>query len=162
MEPLWIALAALLGGGVLWGIGRFFWRLRPQGELDGLPATPLEKLGWIGLGITLAIGAGLSLLVAFEGVAGVFDDSTVLIFWLLILAGVAVWFVAWRVIDPGSLPIRRVGRRRVVARRLDDRPHGGLSRRRRRPFGIRSAHLLEHTHRRLRRAITGDRAGLPP
>lgn len=98
MKPLWIALAALLGGGVLWGVGRFFWQLRPQADMDGLPTTPLEKLGWIGLGITSAIGAGLALLVAFEGATGVFDDGSALILWLLILTGSAAWFIAWRII----------------------------------------------------------------
>jgi hypothetical protein len=91
MGAIWIAVA--VSGGVLFlaGLGRAVAGLRPQPEMRGLPMTALETMGWVGLGITGALGAGLGLLVAIGGVSG-FDenDAARFGFWLLVIVGLAV------------------------------------------------------------------------
>jgi hypothetical protein len=91
MSTVWITLAVL--GGVIFiaATGRFVWGLRPQPEMGGLPATPLERLGWVGLGITSVIGLGLATLVAFRGASGFQEDAT---FSILMLVGIGVWAAA--------------------------------------------------------------------
>jgi hypothetical protein len=97
MIVLWIILA-VLGLIVVGALGRFLWNLRPQAAMRGLPPTPLERLGWLGLAITLVVGIGMATLVAFQGATGFNEDATSRgIFWILMLAGVGVWVVAWRV-----------------------------------------------------------------
>lgn len=99
MTVIWIGLAVVGVAIVVVVLGRFAWALRPQAAMSGLPSTALERLGWLGLGITGAVGAGLAALVAFFGAAGFNDDPTARgIFWILALVGMCVWFGAWFVI----------------------------------------------------------------
>ena len=103
MTMVWIALAGLGGLLAVAAIGRSAWRLRPQPELGGLPTTPMEKLGWVGLAVTTAVGSGLATLVAFEG-ASFFEEETTAryAFWLLVWGGVGAWLAARHVINRGS------------------------------------------------------------
>lgn len=95
----WIVIGVVAGVIVAGMLGRFAWALRPDPAMSGLPTPPLERLGWLGLGITGAVGAGLGVLVASYGASGFQEDSTPRgIFWLLLVGGAAVWFVAWFVI----------------------------------------------------------------
>lgn len=103
MTVVWITLAALGGVLALAVVGRSLWSLRPQPEMGGLPATPLEKLGWVSLVVTTAVGSGLAALVAFNGAAFIDDDSIARwIFWILILGGIGVWSLAWYFIKRAS------------------------------------------------------------
>ena len=97
MIPVWITLAILGGVLMVAAIGRSLWTLRPQPEMGGLPAARLEKLGWVGVGL------GLAVLVLFEG-ASFLDESDVArgISWIVMLAGIGVWGAAWLVIRRNS------------------------------------------------------------
>ena len=103
MIPVWITLAILGGVLMVAAIGRSLWTLRPQPEMGGLPAAPLEKLGWVGVAVTTAVGLGLAVLVLFEG-ASFLDESDVArgIFWIVMLGGIGVWGAAWLIIKRNS------------------------------------------------------------
>jgi membrane protein YqaA with SNARE-associated domain len=75
MFVAWSTLAAVGGGLVIVGAGRFLWRMRPQPEMSGLPTTALERLGWIGLAITGFVGVGLAVLVVVVGVTDVHIET---------------------------------------------------------------------------------------
>ena len=100
MVVLWIALG-ILGGVLVAGVlGRFMWRIRPQEGTRGLPTTPLERLGWLGLAIAGALGIGLGALVAVYGATGFQEESTPRgIFWVLMVVGIGVWTSFWYAID---------------------------------------------------------------
>ena len=103
MTLVWMFLAGLGGLVVVAAIGRSLWRLRPQREFGGLPTTPLEKLGWVGLAVSTAIGLGLATLVALEGASFLEEEATArYIFWLLVLGGMGAWLAARHVINRGS------------------------------------------------------------
>lgn len=103
MNAAWLGLALIGGALALLAVGRFVWNLRPQREMRGIPITPLEKLGWVGLGITSFVGLGLAALVVFEGAAGFHENqSSRLIFWALLMSGIGVWASAWAVIKRRS------------------------------------------------------------
>ena len=92
----WIIIASLLAALFVGATARTLARHRPDPDLGGLPTTPLERLGWIGLGVTAALGLGLSVLVAIGGAEGFFDDSPYrFVFWLLLMTGILVWSAAW-------------------------------------------------------------------
>jgi len=103
MILVWITLAVLGGVLVVAAIARALWTLRPQPEMGGLPAAPLEKLGWVGLAVTTAVGLGLAALVVFEGVS-FFEENAVArgTFWIVMLGGMGVWGAAWYVIKRTS------------------------------------------------------------
>lgn len=120
MSAVGITVAVLVGVACVIGLARLVWSLRPQSGMGGMPPTPLEKLGWIGLGITTAVGLGLVLLVVLVGVDFIDDDTTARgIFWLLMMGGIAVWAVAWWVIKrrAGS-PVVDERDRAILARSL--------------------------------------------
>lgn len=103
MNAVWITLTVLGGIILVVSLGRFAWSVRPQRELGGLPMTPLEQLGWVGLSVTGAIAVGLGILVLVAGVAGFHEAPAArALFWLLLMAGIGVWFAAWAVIKRRS------------------------------------------------------------
>ncbi len=92
----WIIIASLIAVLFIGATARTLARSRPDPDLGKLPATPLERLGWIGLGIAAALGLSLAVLVALGGAEGFFDDSPYrLVFWLLLMTGITAWFAAW-------------------------------------------------------------------
>jgi hypothetical protein len=100
---IWATIAILGGLVVVAGAARMLWSRRPDPEMGGLPATSLEKLGWVGLAVTTAVGGGLAVLVVFEG-ASFFDENAVArgIFWILVIGGVGVWGAAWYIVKRSS------------------------------------------------------------
>lgn len=103
MASVWIAVSVV--GGILFavGLGRFIWSLRPQPGMSGMPTTPLERLGWIGLIVTTIVAAGLAAISLTQG-SSFFEDNKParLLFWALILVGIGVWAGAWYVIKKRS------------------------------------------------------------
>lgn len=99
MGNVWIPLSIVGGVFLAVGLGRFAWGLRPQPEMSGMPTTPLEKLGWIGLAVTTTVGAGLAVISSTQG-ASFFDedDAARVLFWALMMLGIGVWVGAWYVI----------------------------------------------------------------
>lgn len=96
MSPFWIAVAAL--GLLVMGLafGRIARAYRPDPELRDLPGTPLERLGWVGLAVTGGVVAGMAILVLVFGVDGWHEEPAArLAFWLLLMAGIGIWAVAW-------------------------------------------------------------------
>jgi hypothetical protein len=103
VSTVWIAVVVLVGVAFVTGLARLAWSLRPQADMSGMPPTPLEKLGWIGLGVTTVVGLGLVLLVVLVGSDFIDGDTTARgVFWLLMMGGIAVWAVAWWVIKRRS------------------------------------------------------------
>ena len=103
MATVWITLAVIGGVVVIGAIGWFLWRHRPQSEMSGVPTAPLERLGWIGLGVTLVIGIGLAILVALVGTDFIDENTTARgIFWLLMIVGFGAWGASWYVIKRRS------------------------------------------------------------
>ena len=99
MSTVWITLGVAGGIIVVVVFGRFVWSLRPQPEMSGLPTTPLEKLGWVGVAVTAVVGVALAILVVVAAVTGFHEEATARgIFWLLMMGGIGVWSVAWYVI----------------------------------------------------------------
>jgi hypothetical protein len=94
MRTLWIALASIGGLIAAAAIGRLLYGLRPSTELRGLPATPIEKLAWLGLGASLSASAGLGLVVLIGGTSGL-ESASRWIFWLLLWVGIGAWMIAW-------------------------------------------------------------------
>ena len=95
MQTLWITLASVGGLLVAVAIGRFFYGLRPSAEFRGLPATPIEKLAWLGLGASLTAGAGLGLVVLVGGTTGLEDSASRWIFWIVLWVAISTWMIAW-------------------------------------------------------------------
>lgn len=128
MTYVWIALG--VAGGVLFavGLGRFVWSLRPQPGMSGMPTTPLEKLGWIGLTVTTIVGAGLAAISLTQG-ATFFDDNDParILFWALLMVGICVWAGAWYVI-----------RKRTGVSVVDERDRAILAR----SFSVESAVVI--------------------
>jgi len=92
----WIIIASLLAALFSGATARTLARHRPDPELSGLPRTPLERLGWIGLAASGTVGVGLAILVAIGGAEGFYDESWYRgVFWLLLMTGIVVWFGAW-------------------------------------------------------------------
>lgn len=99
MNVVWIVVAVLGAALGLVGLLRVIRSLRPQPEMSGLPMTALETLGWVGVGVTGAVGAGLGVLVSVVGAAGFHEDrSARFIFWLMLILGIGIWTSAWAVI----------------------------------------------------------------
>ncbi len=92
---LWLTLASIGGLLVVAAIGWFLYGLRPSAELRGLPATPIEKLAWLGLGASLAAGAGLGLVVLIGGTSGLENSASRWIFWILLWVAIGTWMIAW-------------------------------------------------------------------
>lgn len=94
---VWIWIAGF--GSVLFafGLARFFRAFRSGPDMRDLPPTPLERLGWIGLMVTTALGVGLTILVGVRGVTDFVEDgATRGAFYLMLFGAVGVWFSAWR------------------------------------------------------------------
>jgi hypothetical protein len=99
MGAAWITVAVL--GGILFviALSRVIGGLRPQPEMRGLPMTALELLGWVGVCVAGAIGAGLGVLVAIVGVTGFHEEPAArFTFWLMLLVGIGVWATTWMVL----------------------------------------------------------------
>lgn len=93
----WIASAALGAVAFLVGVARFVRANRPERRDERLPATPLERLGWIGIWVTASVGTGLAVIVAYVGPEGFHEDRVSrLLFWLMLMVGLGVWALAWR------------------------------------------------------------------
>lgn len=97
MNIVWIALAVLGGGLITAAAGRLVWSMRPQPEMSGLPTTPLERLGWIGLAITGLVGLGLASLIVFVGVTDLQEGPMSRGISILMLSGLSVWLIAWTI-----------------------------------------------------------------
>ena len=103
MNGFWTTLVLLSGLLVVVLVGRLMWTNRPQAEMRDVPPAPLERLGWIGLGVTTAIGVGLLILVVLVGTDFIDANTTArLTFWLLMLVGFGIWGVSWYVIKRRS------------------------------------------------------------
>ena len=118
MSAVWITIAVLVGAACIAALARFVWGLRPQREMSGISPTPLERLGWIGLGVTTVVGLGLVFLVVLVGIDFIDGDSTARgIFWLLMMGGIAVGVFSWWTI-----------RRRAGGTVIDERDRAILAR----------------------------------
>lgn len=96
MSLLWGTLAVLGMGLMVAALGRIVRAYRPDPEMRDLPATPLERLGWVGLATTGGVLAGMAILVLVFGVEGMQEESSARIsLWLMLLVGVGVWTLAW-------------------------------------------------------------------
>jgi hypothetical protein len=103
MATVWITLAVVGGVLVIGIVGRFLWSLRPQPEMSGVPTAPLERLGWIGVGVTLVVGIGLAVLAVSAGTDFLEENTTARgIFWLLMIIGFGVWGASWYLIKRRS------------------------------------------------------------
>jgi hypothetical protein len=118
MSILWMVIAALglLAMGVAFGrIARVY---RPDPEMRGLPATPLERLGWVGLAVTGGVVAGMAVLVLIFGVDGWHEQSAArLAFWLLLMTGIGIWVAAWYRAKRGEASLALDERDRAVLAR---------------------------------------------
>ena len=102
MNVVWIALAAAAGALIAGAAGRFIWTMRPQPEMSGLPTTPLERIGWIGLAITALVAIGLAALVVFVGASDLQEGAMSRWISILMLGGLGAWLVAWTVVKRSS------------------------------------------------------------
>jgi len=120
MLVVWIIVGGLGALLMVAAFVRFVRSLTPLRRIDGLPATPLERLGWIGMWITIAVGIGIGVLVAVRGATGFYEDGTSRgIFTVLLLLGVAVWAGAWRLFSrPAGSAVIDERDRDVLARSL--------------------------------------------
>ena len=91
----WIVIGTLAFLVLLVGVGRLLLRLRSEPALRGLPTTPIQRLAWIGVAISIAVGVGLAVLTAVEGVSGLNENPALTI---LVMGGVGVWLL------PGTSP----------------------------------------------------------
>jgi hypothetical protein len=99
MSVVWFTVAGFGLILMLIALWRIVQSLRPSPELKDLPVTPLEKLGWIGLAVTSGVIAGLAILVSIVGVDGFEEQPGArLTFWLLLMAALGVWTIAWLVV----------------------------------------------------------------
>jgi hypothetical protein len=96
MSFLWLTVAGLGATVTLIALVRIVRDLRPDPDLRGLPMTSLEKLGWIGLATTAGVIAGVAILVSIVGVDGFHErPGARLAFWLLLMAALGIWTIAW-------------------------------------------------------------------
>jgi hypothetical protein len=96
MDVLWGILAVLGLGLMVVALGRVVRGYLPDPELRSLPATPLERLGWVGLAATGGVLAGMAVILLVFGVDGFHEEPLARIsFWLVLLIGVGVWTVSW-------------------------------------------------------------------
>ena len=103
MATLWITLAVVGGIAVVAFLGRLVWSLWPQADMAGTPPAPLERLGWIGMGVTTAVGVGLMALVILVGTDFIDENTTARgTFWLLMIVGFGLWAASWYVIKRRS------------------------------------------------------------
>lgn len=103
MVAAWVTVATIGLVIMLFALGRIAQNLRPDPELRGLPITPLERLGWIGLATSAGVTVGIAVLVAVFGVDGFHEQPVArLTFWVLLMVGVAVWALAWRIVKRRS------------------------------------------------------------
>ena len=103
MNVFWTTLVLLSSLLVVVLIGRLMWINRPQAEMRDVPTAPLERLGWIGLGVTIAVGVGLLILVVLVGADFIGENTTArVIFWLLMIVEFGVWGASWYVIKRRS------------------------------------------------------------
>lgn len=97
MRNLWIILGWAGAIAALVALVRVFTKWRSVGE--PLPATPLERLGRIGLLITISLGFGLLAIVAVDGAGGFYGTGTSRgVFTVVLTAGIGGWVVAWRMV----------------------------------------------------------------
>jgi hypothetical protein len=127
MSVFCIGVAALCGTLFLIGVARSLVGLRPTPDMRGVPITALEALGWVGVAVAGALGAGLGVLIAAFGAADLFDETARFILWAMLIVGITVWALAWLVIK------RRTGA--VVA---DERDRAILAR----SFSVESMMVL--------------------
>jgi hypothetical protein len=100
MLIMWIITGIVGAAAVMIGLFRFAAAWRPQPDRGDLPTTPLERLGWTGLWVTGAVGAGMVVLAATNGAARLYEnDASRRIFTILLLVGIAVWAAVWRVVS---------------------------------------------------------------
>ena len=103
MTQLWIVLGILGAVAFLVGIVRLVRANWPGSRDEPLPSTPLERLGWIGVWVTTAVGAGLVTIVAVVGPTGFHEDDTSrMVFWLVLMVGLATWGLSWRKVSRES------------------------------------------------------------
>ena len=96
MSLVWGTLAVLGMGLMVVALGRVIRAYRPDPELRDLPATPLERLGWVGLATSGGVLAGMAILILVFGVEGMQEESLArILLWLVLLTGVGVWAFAW-------------------------------------------------------------------
>ncbi len=96
MYVFWGILALLGLGLMVVALGRVVRGYLPDPELRSLPATPLERLGWVGLAASGGVLAGMAVILLVFGVDGFHEEPLARIsFWLLLLVGVGVWTASW-------------------------------------------------------------------
>ena len=88
----WIVIGTLAFLVLLTGVGRLLLRLRAEPALRGLPTTPIQRLAWIGVAVSIAVGVGVAILTAIEGVSGLDENPALSV---LVMGGVGVWLIAW-------------------------------------------------------------------
>ena len=88
----WVIIGTLAFLVLLVGGSRLLVRLRSEPALRGLPRTPIQRLAWIGVAVSIAVGVGVAVLTAIEGVSGLDDNPALSI---LVMGGVGVWLAAW-------------------------------------------------------------------
>jgi len=100
MQVTWIIIASIGSVAFVTGLVRVLARLRPAPGTEGLPATPLERLGWVGLVVTGLIGICIIVLALFVGANDFYENGVSRgIFTILLLLGMGAWFAAWRVVS---------------------------------------------------------------
>lgn len=96
MNVVWLTVAGVGAIVAVVALGKIVRSLRPSPELKDLPLTSLEKLGWVGLAVTSGVVVGLAILVSIVGVDGLEERSGArFTFWLLLIAALGVWTIAW-------------------------------------------------------------------
>jgi hypothetical protein len=68
VSALWVTLSVVGLLLMVVALARIAQSYRPDPSLGDLPATPLERLGWVGLAVTGAVAGGLAILVLVFGV----------------------------------------------------------------------------------------------
>lgn len=100
---LWISLGVLGGVLALYGLTQFARSTWPRADMGGSPATPLERLGWVGLVVTAMVLVGVVIMIVVVGVDGFHEDPAArFIFWLILMGGIGVWAGAWVILKRRS------------------------------------------------------------